>query len=71
MVAQTVVSRHGTPPACPAAAYLQGAMTAARLEEDTQMEEWGAVEAGHDLDIADITTRVSAPSVFVRLLAMK
>ena len=45
-------------------------MAAARLEEDTQMEEWGAVEAGHDLDIADITTRITAPSVFLRLLAM-
>jgi len=26
------------------------------------------VEAGHDLDIADITTRITAPSIFVRLL---
>jgi hypothetical protein len=26
------------------------------------------VEAGHDLDIAEITTRITAPSIFVRLL---
>lgn len=35
-----------------------------------QVEEWGTVEAGHDLDTADVTTRVSAPSIFVRLLKL-
>jgi ATP synthase F1 complex assembly factor 2 len=50
---------------------VQEAMAAARLEEDVQVEEWGAVEAGHDLDEADIGTRIAAPSVFLRLLALK
>jgi ATP synthase F1 complex assembly factor 2 len=41
---------------------------AARLEEDAQMEEWGCVEAGHDLDMADMASRVGAPVVLLRLL---
>lgn len=45
------------------------ALAAARLEEDFQMEEWGCVEAGHDLDIADAKTRITAAATFVRLLA--
>ncbi len=48
----------------------QGAVAAARLEEDVQMEEWGAVEAGHDLDIADVSTRIAAPALFLRLLRL-
>lgn len=48
----------------------QEAMDASRLEESFQIEDWGMVEAGHDLDIADITTRVSAPALMVRLLEM-
>lgn len=47
------------------------AIKASRLEEDCQMEEWGMVEAGHDLDIADTSSRIAAPSLFVRLLALK
>ncbi|KXZ46524.1 hypothetical protein GPECTOR_43g961 [Gonium pectorale] len=60
-----------------AAALLRGhvtpaaALAAARLEEDFQAEEWGRVEAGHDLDEADLRSRVFAPSLFVRLLAMR
>lgn len=59
-----------------AAALLRGhigpaeALAAARLEEDFQVEEWGRVEAGHDLDEADLRSRVFAPSLFVRLLQM-
>jgi chaperone required for assembly of F1-ATPase len=45
-----------------------GAVAAARVEEDYQMEEWGCVEAGHDLDIADLRTRVAAAATLVRLL---
>ncbi len=45
------------------------ALAAARLEEDFQMEEWGCVEAGHDLDIADARTRITAAAMFARLLA--
>ncbi len=47
----------------------QEALDASRLEEDYQIEDWGMVEAGHDLDIADLGTRVAAPAVMVRLLA--
>lgn len=32
------------------------------------MEAWGEVEAGHDLDVADIGSRIAAPAVLVRLL---
>lgn len=45
-----------------------GAVSAARLEEDFQLEDWGMVEAGHDLDIADTNTRIGGPAVFVKLL---
>ncbi len=60
-----------------AAALLRGhiapavALAAARLEEDFQAEEWGRVEAGHDLDEADLRSRVFAPSLFVRLLQLR
>jgi ATP synthase F1 complex assembly factor 2 len=59
-----------------AAAVLHGwlsvadAVKAARLEEDFQLEDWGMVEAGHDLDIADTNTRIGAPAVFVKLLSI-
>ena len=44
------------------------AIKAARLEELFQTEEWGVVEAGHDLDAADITSRIAAPMIFMQLL---
>jgi len=47
---------------------LQEGISAARLEEIFQAEEWGEVEAGHDLDMADIGSRVSAPIVLIKLL---
>ena len=47
---------------------LEAGLAAARLEEELQIEEWGLVEGGHDIDIADLRVRVAAPSVFVRLL---
>lgn len=43
-------------------------MKLARIEEDHQIEEWGLVEGGHDIDIADLRVRVFAPSVFIHLL---
>ncbi len=43
----------------------------ARLEEEYQLEDWGMVEAGHDLDIADMGARVAAPALLLRLLRMK
>ena len=30
------------------------AVDAARLEEAAQIEEWGLVEGGHDIDISDL-----------------
>jgi ATP synthase F1 complex assembly factor 2 len=59
-----------------AAALLHGRLTAAegvkaaRLEEDFQLEDWGMVEAGHDLDIADTNTRIGGPTIFVKLLSV-
>ena len=50
---------------------LYEALEAARLEEDHQIAEWGLVEGGHDIDLSDIKVRVSAPSVFMRLLKYK
>jgi ATP synthase mitochondrial F1 complex assembly factor 2 len=44
------------------------ALAAARLEELYQLEDWGAVEAAHDLDAADLATRVGAPALLARLL---
>lgn len=47
---------------------VQEAIAAARLEESYQIGEWGLVEGGHDIDIADAQVRVAAPSLFIRLL---
>ena len=47
---------------------VQEAIDAARLEEAFQIEEWGLVEGGHDIDIADICVRISAPVMFHRLV---
>lgn len=44
------------------------AIAVARLEESAQIAQWGLVEGGHDVDIADLKVRVAAPSVFLRLL---
>jgi hypothetical protein len=44
------------------------ALRIARLEEEYQVEEWGLVEGGHDIDNADTAVRVTAPLVFVKLL---
>lgn len=46
------------------------AIAAARIEEDFQLEDWGMVEAGHDLDIADTKTRIGAAAVFLQLLRL-
>ena len=44
------------------------ACVAARVAELHQIEEWGEVEMGHDLDAADCAVRLSASSAFLRLL---
>ncbi len=41
---------------------------AARLEEEFQIEAWGLVEGGHDLDRANIRVRLAAPSLLLRML---
>lgn len=46
----------------------EDACKAARVAEQHQTEEWGEVEAGHDLDRADLQVRVSAASIFLHLL---
>lgn len=47
---------------------LKEALNLVRLEENFQAEEWGEVEAGHDLDKADMGTRVAGAIVFLGLL---
>lgn len=47
---------------------IEEAVQVIRLEEDYQIEEWGLVEGGHDIDMADLRSRVAAASVFLRLL---
>jgi ATP synthase mitochondrial F1 complex assembly factor 2 len=42
-------------------------LAAARLEEELQIQQWGLVEGGHDIDIADAAARVSAAALFSRL----
>lgn len=41
------------------------AVAASRLEEDAQVEQYGLVEGGHDLDIADLRTRVGGCTLFM------
>lgn len=48
----------------------QDAVIALRLEEDMQMQHWGLVEGGHDIDIADTNVRVASPVLFLRLLQL-
>ena len=47
---------------------LKEALHLVRLEENIQAEEWGEVEAGHDLDKADMGTRVAASIVLLGLI---
>ena len=42
----------------------EDACAAARVAEQHQIDEWGEVEAGHDLDEADLALRLSAASAF-------
>lgn len=44
------------------------AVAAARVAEQHQVDEWGEVEAGHDLDAADVAVRMGSASAFLRLL---
>lgn len=53
---------------------LQGGINAreaikiSRLEDDLQLQDWGYVEGGHDIDESDNKVRILAASVFMRLL---
>ncbi|XVF60138.1 hypothetical protein PTKIN_Ptkin08bG0019900 [Pterospermum kingtungense] len=38
-----------------------------RLEEDLQVDKWGLVEGGHDVDIADLKVQVSSAAAFLGL----
>jgi ATP synthase F1 complex assembly factor 2 len=44
------------------------APTLLRIEEDAQAAEWGFVEGGHDVDIADLRARIAAPVAYLDLL---
>ena len=46
----------------------QEACAAARVAEQHQIDEWGEVEMGHDLDAADCAVRLSSASTFLQLL---
>ncbi|QDZ24718.1 ATP synthase mitochondrial F1 complex assembly factor 2 [Chloropicon primus] len=46
---------------------IKEAVHLSRLEEEMQIEEWGMVEGGHDIDRADQNVRVAAPAVFMKL----
>lgn len=67
---QDVAGRASSPASQPATLLHRPSGQAARLEEDYQLEDWGEVEAGHDLDLADAQTRIAAAAVLVRLLRL-
>lgn len=43
------------------------ATAAARVAEQFQVDEWGAVEAGHDLDEANLAVDIASSSAFLRM----
>lgn len=47
---------------------VEAAVRATRIEEDMQIEEWGLVEGGHDIDVADARARIGSAVMFLRLL---
>eukprot|EP00622_Pseudochattonella_farcimen_P007470 FR743461.1.p1 GENE.FR743461.1~~FR743461.1.p1 ORF type:complete len:254 (+),score=37.19 FR743461.1:113-763(+) len=59
VLALSVVLRQTTP---------EAAMEAARLEEEFQMEQWGLVEGGHDLDRVATKVSLTSSAVFMNLL---
>lgn len=46
---------------------IEEAIELIRLEEDMQIDRWGLVEGGHDIDIADLKVQVSSAVVFLGL----
>mmetsp|Transcript_41562 Transcript_41562/g.66781 ORF Transcript_41562/g.66781 Transcript_41562/m.66781 type:complete len:174 (+) Transcript_41562:140-661(+) len=45
----------------------EDAITAARVEEEHQIQVWGLVEGGHDVDRANLTVQVAAASLFLEI----
>ena len=48
---------------------IEQVIRASRVEEDYQIEQWGLVEGGHDIDVADGQVRIRSPMVFLDLLS--
>ncbi|KAI5651199.1 hypothetical protein M9H77_37204 [Catharanthus roseus] len=46
---------------------IEEAIELIRLEEDIQVDRWGLVEGGHDVDIADLRVQISSAAVFLGL----
>ncbi|XP_014500159.1 ATP synthase mitochondrial F1 complex assembly factor 2 [Vigna radiata var. radiata] len=46
---------------------IEEAIELIRLEEDSQVDRWGLVEGGHDVDIADLRVQISSAIVFLGL----
>ncbi|KAJ0112658.1 hypothetical protein Patl1_02906 [Pistacia atlantica] len=46
---------------------IEEAIELIRLEEDLQVDRWGLVEGGHDVDIADLRVQISSAVVFLGL----
>lgn len=46
---------------------IEEAIELSRLEEDLQVDKWGLVEGGHDVDIADLKVQISSAAVFLGL----
>ncbi|EOY02648.1 ATP12 [Theobroma cacao] len=46
---------------------IEEAIELIRLEEDLQVDKWGLVEGGHDVDIADLKVQISSATVFLGL----
>ncbi|KAK4417844.1 hypothetical protein Salat_2197100 [Sesamum alatum] len=46
---------------------IEQAIELIRLEEDLQVDRWGLVEGGHDVDIADLRVQISSAAVFLGL----
>ncbi|KAL6143196.1 hypothetical protein ACLB2K_053891 [Fragaria x ananassa] len=46
---------------------IEEAIELIRLEEDFQVDRWGLVEGGHDVDIADLKVQIASAAVFLSL----
>ncbi|KMT11568.1 hypothetical protein BVRB_5g108850 isoform A [Beta vulgaris subsp. vulgaris] len=46
---------------------IEEAIELIRLEEDLQVDKWGLVEGGHDVDLADLKVQIASAAVFLGL----